>query len=95
MNNEGINGTIETMFRNINSREIKQNVVDFMKKTLATQGGAVTRRQAALANESPDDRFMRILVDDRNAGPEQVKEVVFDDRVQIKTWSTFPQLVNK
>ena len=30
---------------------------------------------------------MRIIVDYRNAGPEQVKEVVFDDRVQIKTWN--------
>ena len=40
MNDEGINGTIETMFRNINSREVKQKVLDFMKKTLATQGGA-------------------------------------------------------
>ena len=44
--------TIETMFRNINSREVKQNVLNFMNKTLATQGGAVTKRQAALANEA-------------------------------------------
>ncbi len=41
MNDEEIVGTIHTMFNNINSREVKQNVLDFMKKTIATQGADV------------------------------------------------------
>ena len=53
--------------------------------------GAVTRRQAEIANESPADRFIRVLTDERDPkiGREQIREVVFDDRVQIETWNTF------
>jgi len=51
--------------------------------------GAVTRRQAEIANESPADRFKRVLMDehDPKIGREQVREVVFDDRIQVESWN--------
>ena len=52
--------------------------------------GAVTRSQAEIANESPADRFIRVLRDDHDLpknGREQMREVVFDDRIQVESWN--------
>ena len=52
--------------------------------------GAVTRSQAEIANESPADRFIRVLTDEHDLpknGREQMREVVFDDRIQVESWN--------